>query len=264
MTDPKMSRKINLISPEGEWYAGRKTMSASNEKQVIREKIWGRLQAERAARFPGAQGRIPNFVGAERCAAHLDELDAWQAARVIKINPDSPQRAIRHKALREGKRLYMAVPRLRQLKCFIELDPDKIGEKKFWEASSIAGAGTLGRPVTVEMLRPIDLIVCGSVAVSREGARIGKGEGYSDLEFALATEAGKIGPDTPILTSVHPLQILDPPFPWAAHDIPVNFILTPERMIVCDGRYPRPKGIYWDLLTEEKIEAIPALRARRR
>lgn len=239
-------------------------MPVSDEKQTIREKIWGRLQAERAARFPGAQGRIPNFVGAERCAAHLDTLDAWKEARVIKINPDSPQRAIRHKALREGKRLYMAVPRLRQLACFIELDPDTIGEKKLWEASSIAGAGKLGRPVTVEALQPVDLIVCGSVAVSREGGRIGKGEGYSDLEFALATEAGKIGPKTPILTSVHPLQILDQPFPWTVHDIPVNYILTPEEKILCDLRYPRPEGIHWDLLTEEKIEAIPPLKARRR
>lgn len=239
-------------------------MPASKEKQAIREKLWGKLQAERAARFPGAQGRIPNFVGAERCAAHLDELDAWKAARVIKVNPDSPQRAIRYRALREGKLLYMAVPRLRQLKCFIELNPDKIGEKKCWEASSIAGAGQLGRPVTVEALRSVDLIVCGSVAVSREGGRIGKGEGYSDLEFALATEAGKIGPNTPILTSVHPIQILDQPFPWTVHDIPVNFILTPEKIIICDVRHPRPKGIYWDLLTEEKVEAIPALKARRR
>jgi len=243
-------------------------MSSSNEreseKQSIREKVWARMQSEGVARFPGARGRIPNFVGAERCAEALDRLDVWQAARVIKSNPDSPQRAIRYRALREGKRLYMAAPRLRQEACFIELDPKKIGEKKYWEASSIAGAGRFGRAVTVEELPQIDLIVCGSVAVSREGGRIGKGEGYSDLEFALATETGKIKPNTPILTSVHPLQILDQPFPWKVHDIPVNFILTPEGVTACEVRYPRPKGIYWDLLTEEKIEAIPALKERRR
>lgn len=238
-------------------------MSPPNEKQPIREKVWDLLQAERAARFPGARGRIPNFVGAERCAAHLDRLDAWRAARAIKINPDSPQRAIRYQALREGKRLYMAVPRLRRRECFIALDPEKIGEKKWWEGSSIAGAARHGRTVTVEEMEPVDLIVCGSVAVSREGGRIGKGEGYSDLEFALATEAGKIGPDTPIITSVHPLQIVDRPFPWAVHDIPVDFILTPEKIIECTGRYPRPKGIDWNLLTDEKIEAIPALKERK-
>ena len=31
----------------------------------------------------------------------------------------------------------------------------------------------------------LDAIVCGSVAVTRDGRRCGKGEGYSDLEFAI-------------------------------------------------------------------------------
>jgi len=102
----------------------------TREKQAIRERVWRLLEAKGIARFPGARGRIPNFVGAEECARHLDNLDAWNTAQVIKINPDTPQRAIRHRGLQEGKALYMAVPRLRKLECFIELDPEKIGEKK--------------------------------------------------------------------------------------------------------------------------------------
>lgn len=176
----------------------------TRKKQAIREKIWRLLETKGIARFPGARGRIPNFVGAEECARHLDNLNAWVTAQVIKINPDTPQRAIRHRGLQEGKVLYMAVPRLRKLECFIELDPEKIGEKKLWEASSIKGATLYGRPVTVMEMKPVDLIVCGSVAVCPDGSRIGKGEGYSDLEFALALEARKITPQTPILTSVHP------------------------------------------------------------
>jgi 5-formyltetrahydrofolate cyclo-ligase len=30
-------------------------------------------------------------------------------------------------------------------------------------------------------LQPVDLVVCGSVAVNREGTRVGKGGGFSDL-----------------------------------------------------------------------------------
>jgi hypothetical protein len=29
---------------------------------------------------------------------------------------------------------------------------------------------------------------------------------------------------------------------------------------VCQVSYPRPQGIYWDLLPQEKIDAIPALK----
>ncbi len=98
------------------------------------------------------------------------------------MNPDSPQRAIRQKALAEGKIVYMAVPRLRSDKPFIELDPKKIKCSPF-AASSIKGATQYGRPVTLAKVKKIDLVVCGSVAVNRRGARVGKGGGYSDLEF---------------------------------------------------------------------------------
>ena len=44
------------------------------------------------------------------------------------------------------------------------------------------------------MLPPIDLIVCGAVAVNARGARVGKGGGFSDLEYGLLAEAGRVGP----------------------------------------------------------------------
>jgi 5-formyltetrahydrofolate cyclo-ligase len=50
----------------------------------------------------------------------------------------------------------------------------------------------------------VDLGVCGSVAVNREGARIGKGGGFSDLEVAFLVEAGVIRSDTVPATTVHP------------------------------------------------------------
>ena len=186
------------------------------------------MQAEGVARFPGARGRIPNFKGAEQCSGPVAELEVWQAARVIKANPDSPQRAIRHLALKQGKTIYMAVPRLRDEKCFVELDPSRLGKNRY-AASSIKGAFEFGRQVTVRQMKPVDLILCGSVAVRRDGARIGKGGGYSDLEYAIAIELGLVTHETPIVTTVHPLQIVTARIPLEPHDIPVDFIITPEK-----------------------------------
>jgi len=231
-------------------------------KQEIREAVWSLLQSEHVARFPGARGRIPNFTGAEQCAAHVAELEVWQTARFIKSNPDSPQRAIRHLALKQGKTIYMAVPRLREEKCFVELDPSRLG-KSLYAASSIKGAFEFGRQVSVREMKPVDLIVCGSVAVRRDGARIGKGGGYSDLEYAIALELGIITPATPIITTVHPLQIVTGRIALAPHDIPVDFIVTPEKSIATKTRISRPRGIYWDYLDEEKIAAIPLLKRMR-
>jgi 5-formyltetrahydrofolate cyclo-ligase len=44
------------------------------------------------------------------------------------------------------------------------------------------------------------------VAVNRQGARVGKGGGFSDLEFALLVEAGLVGTDTVVATTVHPCK----------------------------------------------------------
>ena len=233
-----------------------------NSKNELRERIWSRLQEKKVARFPGAEGRIPNFIGAEACARVLSQTQFWRRAKVLKANPDSPQRAIRQQALEEGKTIYMAVPRLHTDKPFIELDPKTL-KCSAYVASSIKGAGKFGRPVKLEEVSKIDLIVCGSVAVNRQGARVGKGGGYSDLEFALLTEEKKIGKITPIVTSVHPLQIMDEKIPMTEHDIPLSTIVTPSEIIETQPTLPRPKGIYWDMLPPEKIAAIPVLQNRR-
>ena len=231
-------------------------------KDAIRRAVWDSLKENRVARFPGVEGRIPNFVGAEACARVLANAPYWSAAKVLKINPDSPQRAIRQRALAEGKTVYMAVPRLRSDKPFIELDPKKLNCSPY-AASSIKGAAQHGRPVTLKEMKTIDIVVCGSVAVNRRGARVGKGGGYSDLEFALLVEEKKIGRQTGIVTSVHALQIVDEEIPMTEHDIPLNSIITPAELIEIKPRFSRPKGVYWKMLPPEKIADIPALAKRR-
>jgi 5-formyltetrahydrofolate cyclo-ligase len=228
-------------------------------KQEIREAVWALLEAEGASRFPGTRGRIPNFKGSEQCASRVAELEVWKKAAVIKANPDSPQRAIRHLALKQGKTLYMAVPRLREEKCFVELDPARLG-KNIYAASSIKGAFEFGRQVSVSQMKPVDLILCGSVAVRRDGARIGKGGGYADLEYAIALELRIVNSLTPIITTVHPLQIVREKTPIEPHDIPVDFIVTSDRVIETKTTLARPVGVYWEYLDEEKIAAIPLLK----
>jgi 5-formyltetrahydrofolate cyclo-ligase len=230
-------------------------------KAEIREKVWTTIDREGVARFPGARGRIPNFTGAEQAAQLLRELAVWRRALVVKVNPDAPQLPVRRLALAEGKILYMAVPRLRAEKCFIELDPQRF-PKGVVPSASIAAAAKYGRPVAPREMRPVDLIVCGSVGVGRDGARIGKGGGYCDLEYGILREEGKVRDSTPILTTVHPLQILADRIGMLPHDLPVDFLVTPADVVATRPTHPRPRGIYWDLLRPLNINAIPLLRKR--
>ena len=71
-------------------------------------------------------GKIPNFLGAEAAADQLAALPAWATARVLKANPDKAQRAVRARALTEGKVLYMAVPRLADELPFYLLDLEPV------------------------------------------------------------------------------------------------------------------------------------------
>ena len=221
------------------------------------------MTAAHVARFPGAAGRIPNFTGSEAAAERLRGTREWRRARTVKANPDSAQLPVRQRALEDGKTVYMAVPRLAEPDPFFLLDPDHLTDPPR-KAASISGAGRSARRVAVSDLAEVGLVVSGCVAVGEDGARLGKGGGFADLEYALASAAGLIGPDTTVVTTVHELQVRPAgEIPVTGHDVPVDLVITPDRIIDCRDRHGtrRAAGICWPELTEEKIAAIPLLAA---
>ena len=85
------------------------------------------------------------------------------------------------------------------------------------------------------------------------GARLGKGGGFSDLEYGLLVEAGKIDEHTVVGTTVHPIQILREHLMITAHDLPVDLVATPRAVIDVERAYERPRGILWDHLQPPQI-----------
>jgi 5-formyltetrahydrofolate cyclo-ligase len=230
------------------------------DKQTLRERIWDDLEESGVARFPfPPHGRIPNFAAASEAADRLTATDEWAAAETVKANPDAPQLPVRRAALRAGKTLYVAVPRLRDEQCFRRLDPAEIDE--YDAATTVGGIDEYGVPVGPDEMRGIDLIVSGSVAVSEDGTRIGKGEGYSDLEFAVLRAFDRVNDDTTTATTVHERQVVaDVPSP-ADHDVPMELVVTPARTVRTDAG-AKPSGVDWTALGE-RIDEIPVLRRLR-
>jgi 5-formyltetrahydrofolate cyclo-ligase len=231
-------------------------------KAALREEVWSALVDAEVTRFPGARNRISNFVGAEAAARRLADTEMWQRATRVKANPDSAQLPVRQRALEDGKTVYMAVPRLAEPEPFFLLDPDQLVDTPR-RAASISGATRSAKRVAVEELEPVELVVSGCVAVGEDGARLGKGGGFADLEFALAMAAGLIGTETLVVTTVHEVQVRPAgTVPSAAHDAPVDLVVTPDRIIDCRTRRGgRPDcGIRWSELTEDKLASIPCLR----
>lgn len=234
-------------------------------KDRLRSEIWSQLDQQGAAtREP--YGHIPGFVGGTEAAERLAALPFWQAARVIKANPDTAQVAVRLRALQDGKKVYMAVPRLTQERCFIELDPADLQARgiAFEAVATHQGAMQHGRAVAFEEMAPIEVVITGCVAVSRDGGRTGKGAGFADLELGILRQMGLVQADTPIVTTVHPLQIVDGShLPMMSHDWSLTWIVTPDEVIETIRNRPQPTGLEWEKVRPEQVESIPALQKLR-
>lgn len=230
------------------------------DKDEVRERVWSELEESGDARFPfPPQGRIPNFAGAEAAADRLAETVEWQEADVIKANPDAPQLPVRRRALHGGKVVYMAVPRLRGEEPFVELDPDQIDEEDLDEATTVSGYDDHGKRVAPDEMRDVDLVVSGCVAVTRDGGRVGKGEGFSDLEWAVLRELGAVDGDTPTATTVHPLQVVEDDVSIESHDVPMDTVVTADDVSRTDPE-EKPSGIRSEMLEDEEVDEMPVLK----
>lgn len=150
----------------------------------------------------------------------------------------------------------MPTPRLRA--GFLVVDPGRLAPNQLFAASSISGAAALGTPISLDDLPQIDMLVFGSVAVSFAGDRVGKGEGYAELEFAVLRTLARVPESVTIATTVHDAQVVSA-IPHAAFDVTLDLICTPTRTIRVGKRGPRPPGVLWDLLPRERRAEMPIL-----
>ncbi len=234
-------------------------------KDRLRNQVWTELKIQGAA-VGNPVGHIPRFVGAEQAAEQLAALPCWHQAQVVKCNPDRVQEPVRLRALQDGKQLYMAVPRLTKPRCFVALEATHLTQQgvELSVAATNRGAMRFGQFVAFEEMQPIDLVVVGCVAVSRDGGRTGKGAGFADLELGILRQFGLVQADTPVVTTVHPVQIVaERQLPMLAHDWSLNWIVTPDGALATQPTRTQPVGIEWSQIREEQWRTIPALKAFR-
>lgn len=235
------------------------------DKDAVRERVWTHL-AESGIGMGDVFASIPNFVGAAAAAKRLvADLPGWDTARIVKTNPDDAQAWVRLAALRAGKTLYVPVPGLTRDFPYLGLEPDVLRDRGVEFEDVIFESGYLlhGRPMEWEEMSPMDVFVVGSVAVTTEGARTGKGAGFADLEMGIFRELGIMTNATTVTTTVHDHQVLDDGLPMAEHDTPLNWIFTPTRSLSTSALRGPAEGIRWDLVREDQYRDIPFLTSLR-
>ncbi|NXA35036.1 MTHSD protein, partial [Eudromia elegans] len=248
---------------------------AGASKQDVRERVWDHLEASGLAAFPRpVHGRIPNFEGSHQACGSIRELEVFRKANEIKVDPDKPLEGVRLAALQARKTLLVPTPRLRT-GLFNKIVPPPGATKEMLQICATSqGVKDFSVPIGLDGKARVDLVVVGSVAVSEKGWRIGKGEGYADMEYAMMVSMGAVQEDTPVITIVHDCQVLDIAEELLDdHDLTVDYILTPTRTIKTNCKRLKPRGIMWhkasysatgDLrVSYEMLGKIPILKSLR-
>ncbi|KAL8607768.1 hypothetical protein ACOMHN_039441 [Nucella lapillus] len=247
---------------------GKKVLNSEGvevSKWSIRTKIWDHLEKNDLVNFPRpCNNRIPNFVDAAVAAEKVADMEQFKSAHTVKINPDKPQENARFLTLEANKTLLVPTPRLRT-GLFNKITPPEDANKEILRKCSTAlGTKEHSKKISLKDKVDVDLVIVGSVAVSKEGYRIGKGEGFADLEYAMMATMEAVGPDTVVVTTVHDDQIVEIPEDLLEdHDLTVDFIVTPTQVIETGCKRPKPQGIIWSKLDYEKLYRIPVLRKLR-
>lgn len=170
--------------------------------------VWDHLEKNNLANFPRpVYNRIPNIVGADAAASKLQELPEYKDVQCVEVNPDKAQEIVRRVILEDKKKLYVPVPRLKDGFLKHIAVPESSPKSVIVKAVNRKGLEFKGTIINVTDKVQIDMLIIGSVAVSKNGYRIGKGKGYADLEYAILLEMGAITENTLIITTVHDCQV---------------------------------------------------------
>ncbi|KAK1330376.1 hypothetical protein QTO34_010565 [Cnephaeus nilssonii] len=206
-------------------------------KQDIREQIWDYMESQNIADFPRpVHHRIPNFKafkmartikvnpdapqknarffvldGSYLACQNIKDLEVFARTQEVKVDPDKPLEGVRLLSLQSKKTLLVPTPRLRT-GLFNRITPPPGATKDMLrKCATSQGVRDYSVPVGLDARVLVDLVVVGSVAVSEKGWRIGKGEGYADLEYAMMASMGAVSQGTPVVTIVHDCQVVDIP-----------------------------------------------------
>ncbi|XP_077166422.1 methenyltetrahydrofolate synthase domain-containing protein isoform X1 [Paroedura picta] len=264
-------------------------LSPGVSKWDLRQKVWDYMEANNLADFPRpVHHRIPNFKGSFLMNHLVQKWEVFGKAREVKVDPDKPLEGVRLAVLqpsahavcsvtlgqtqfsqtrlphRAGKTLLVPTPRLRTGLFNRIVPPPGAAKDTLRKCATSQGVRDYSVPVGLDANVHVDLVVVGSVAVSEKGWRIGKGEGFADMEYGMMVSMGAVREDTVVVTAVHDCQVVDIPEALLGdHDLTVDYILTPTRVIRTGCRRPQPQGILWPKVSHKTLEKIPILRSLR-
>ena len=248
------------MTPASEHQTNERTM----EKSEVRNRVWEEFRkvARPDARFHwDFNNFIADFEGSDEATRRTRELEIYNDTNYVFSTPDNSLTTFRAQCIRDEKDLLVSTSGISR--GFFLLPKRSVPRDKVLYASTLDGLDYVGQHVTLEDIQekgPIELLVTGSSAITTDGIRFGKGHGWFDIEWGLFTEVGVVTPETKIVTIVHESQVVsDIQIPTQPYDVPIDFIVTPTRVIETTSPVQKPHGIHWELLEQGMVESIAPL-----
>jgi 5-formyltetrahydrofolate cyclo-ligase len=232
-------------------------------KSEIREEVWKKL---RAVAYPDPifdydfSSFIADFQGSEKCAETIANLDSWKKSDLVFITPDNSLIKLREKAILTGKRFVMTTYGIKR--GFLLIEPDTIARHQATFASTLYGAESFGKKITLNELRNLGrlgLVITGAAAVTMGGVRFGKGHGYFDIEWGIFTSLNLVDISSKVIAVVHDCQVTNEDFKPSSYDTVTDYIVTPTQIFTLEPKYRKPTGIDYNSLTKELLDTIPPL-----
>ena len=233
-----------------------------DERQQIREEVMAQL---RPYAFPDTRfvydisQFLPAYAGYESLTDTLPALPFWAGSGPVYSTPDNCLEFVRSRLIADRRPLLQTIAVRLGFRYFAPGSVDPGFERL---AGTLDGAALLSAPIDLTKIRdlgPLDFVITGCRAVTRQGVRFGKGYGYFDLEWGIMSELGIVNDATPVVVACHDVQVLDMDLAPSPVDTLVDWIVTPTESIEVKRTRPKPLGIRWDRLQPHQWDSTPVL-----
>lgn len=212
----------------------------------------------------------PDFRNSSAAIDHVADLSCYKSASIILVTPDNSLEQLRHRALKDGKRVLVSTYRLRR--GFVLLDPARISEEKYAYAACLDGMEKpgCGRAITILQMQEeglrIDLCATGGLAFNEQGVVIWEGQALFEVQWALLQDIKVLGASTQVIAVAHACQVIDEArlgveqiLPNKNGEVQCDFVITPERVFDVVNAIKPVGGIDFKTVDPEALNNIPPL-----
>lgn len=194
-----------------------------------------------------------------RMAETLRSVMEYKMTRQLFVGPADALRQARINVLVDGKDLVMPGAGLKE--GFFLLRAHSVPYKDLGTAVTYRGLARFGQRLPFPDMAGINLgmILTDALAIDEQGQRLGDGQGYFDLTYALLWQAGAANAKTMVLALVPDHRLVKRTLPTDPWDVGMHGVVTPGGGRIFADVPQQSARIFWERLSQDRIRRMAPL-----